>query len=155
MAVSTAPTAVTNLLTAITNQTANQTPSGYAFGIVRGEPQANLPLDEAIYIMQVANRTLTRVQMVGGGGYGYLREDYVIPVEIRVLRGGDNAVDVETRAWTLIAAVETAIRADLTLNGAVIEAWPESNDLMSEWISTPRVGRHVTATVNVHCWSHI
>ena len=155
MTTSSAPTAVANLLSAITTQTNTLAPSGYAFGIVRGEPQSNLPLDEAIFVMEVRSRSLQRVQMVGGGGYGYLREDYIIPVEIRVMRGGDNVIDVEARAWQLVGAIETAIRSDLTLGGAVLEAWPESQDLTSEWLSTPRVGRHVSSTINVHCWTHI
>ena len=153
--VSTAPAAITNLLAAFNLQSAVTTPSGYAMGVVRGEPQDNLPLDEAIYVERVTNRVLTRQQMVGGGGLGYLREDYTIPVEVRVFRAGDLATDVDARAFELAGAVESAIRADLTLGGAVLEAWPENSDYVDEWLTEPRIGRRGSLTIQVHCWASI
>jgi hypothetical protein len=155
VAISTAPTAVTNLLAAIGAQSTITTPDGYAVAVLRGMPPEQLPLDEAVMIAEVKGRALQRFEMVGGGGLGYLREDYVIPVEVRVMRGGDLAVDVETRAWALVAAVESAIRADLTLGGAVLESWPETADMLDEWVTAPRIGRRASATVNVHCWAVI
>jgi hypothetical protein len=152
MTASTAPTAVTNLLAAISTQSAVTTSTGYAMGVLRGAPLEDQPLDEAIVIRQV-QRTVQRFEMSGIAPVrGALREDYVIPVEVFVWRGGDDALSVETRAWALIAAVEAAVMADRTLAGAVIDAWPEASQLVSEWDDTSS-GRRAIASVDVHCWS--
>ena len=154
MTASAAPTAVTNLLTAIKAQTAVTTPDpGYAFGVLRGAPLDDQPLDEAI-IVRAVRRTVVRFEATGTLTpiRGALREDFVIPVEVVVFHGGDDAVGTETRWWALLAAVEAAVMADRTLAGAVIDAWPEASDMTSDW-NDDSTGRLVTGSVDVHCWN--
>lgn len=158
MSVSTAPTAIANLIAAIKLQSAAISQDVFPFGIQRGEPIHDWPVDDGIYISQT-NRTLQRLEM-RAGTVGYLREDYVLVVEIAVFRGGDAVAPgdttsaIEQRCWDLVNAVETAVRNDLTLAGAVPEAFPESSVIVSEW-DPDNAGRRVRATVHVHCWAFI
>ena len=154
MTASSAPTAVTNLLAAINAQSAVTTPvPGYALGVIRGAPLDDQPIDEAIVIRNV-RRTVVRFEATGTSTpiRGALREDFTIPVEVFVFRGGDDAVAVETRWWALVAAVEAAVMADRTLAGAVIDAWPEASDFTSEWDDESH-GRRAIGTVHVNCWN--
>ncbi len=158
MSTSTAYAATTNLIAAIESQSAAKSQDNFVFGIMRGEPIDNWAVDDGIYIAKV-DRTIARNEM-SGNSVGALREDYVIVVEIAVFRGGDtvNAGDTtsahELRCWNLINAVESAIRADRTLGGAVPDAWPETSTMISEW-DPENMGRRARSTVNVHCWAFI
>lgn len=150
--VSTAPAAITNLITLIMAQPQCVSVDNFNFSIRRGEPVHGLPVDDIIYIAQV-NRTIIRAEMRGGSPGGY-REDYVIPIEIQCFRGGDNVTDTEARFWSLLSAVETAVSTDRTLGGAVPESFPEASPVVSSW-DPEALGRVVSSTVNVHCWSFI
>ena len=155
MSISTVPTATANLITAISAQSAAKSVDNFVFGIHRGEPVHDWAVDDGIYIAQV-NRTIARNEMTGNA-VGALREDYTLIVEIACFRGGDNSdvvADVETRAWALVNAVETAIRADRTLAGAVPDAWQEGSTFISEW-DPDNIGRRARVSINVHCWAFI
>ncbi len=152
--VSTAPVALANLITAITAQPQAVSQLGFAFGLVRGTPLANAPLDDAIVIRKIT-RTVTRLAMVGPvDNFGAFREDFIIPVEVFSFRGGDDAVTVENRAWSLVGAVETAVRSDPTLAGAVLAAFPEFNEMVSDW-DPDSSGRRASTVLDIHCWSEL
>ena len=150
--VSTAPAALTNLITLISAQPQCVSVDNFPFGIRRGEPFHGETVADIIYITQV-NRTILRAEMRGGSPGGY-REDYVIPIQIQSFRGGDNVTDAEARLWSLLSAVETAVSTDRTLGGAVPESWPEASPVVIEWDADSE-GRVVSTTLNVHCWSFI
>ena len=146
--------AVANLITAIGAQPQCVSLPGFAFGLVRGTPLNTQPIDDAIVIRR-QTRTITRLAMVGPvDNFGAFREDFIIPVEVFAYRGGDDAVTVETRAWSLVGAVETAVRSDPTLAGAVLAAFPEFNEMTSDW-DPDSSGRRASTVLDIHCWSEI
>jgi hypothetical protein len=158
MSTSTVPAAVSYLIAQLQATSVVTNPiSGFAIAVYRGAPLMSAPVDEA-FVIQSASRTTQRFEMVVGGGTGYLREDFTIPLEIVVFRGGDDVGTVEARAWALLSAAESMIRADLTLGGTVLEAWPESSSMVSEWALNEEdlpIGRRASITCNVMCWQVI
>ena len=152
MSVSTAPAAITNLLALITAQPSCVSVDSFPFGIFRGEPFHDQPVDDGIYIAQVS-RQMLRAEMHGQTPGG-MREDFTLMVNIGVFRGGDNVTDVETRIWALINAVETAVLSNRNLNASVSDAYPEASQVSSGW-DAESTGRLATATVGIHCWSFI
>ena len=154
MSVSSIPAAVTYLITML-NQTSvvtNPVP-GFPIAVIRGAPLPEMPIDEA-FVIQQAQRTTSRFQMRGDGGTGWLREDITIPIDVVCVRGGDDEVTMENRLWTMVGAAESAIRADPTLGGTVLEAWPDSTPFTSEW-TEQNIGRRGICTINVSCWNVI
>ena len=152
MSVSTAPAALANLITLISAQSVCVSVDNFPFGIRSGEPQHDWAVDDGIYISQVS-RQVARTEMRGLNPGG-MREDFTLMVNVGVFRGGDNVADTEARVWSLINAVETAVASNRSLNATVIDAWPESSQVSSEW-DPESVGRRAIATVGVHCYSFI
>jgi hypothetical protein len=154
MSTTAVPAALTWLVAEISAQPACVPDGEYSFTIFRGEPPAKFPWDQAIIIGAEIQRKLSKLAIVGGGGFEYLREDFTIKVEIHVFRGGDDEPTIEARLWALVNAVETAVRTDLSLGGAVSEAWPTTMDYTSGWAPNGN-GRYVTASIDIDCWAAI
>lgn len=91
--------------------------------------------------------------MVGGGGAGWIEEQYSLEIHIDVFRGGDYAQTVFERAWTLNAGICSVIRTDPSLGQRVIEARPGVATSSSSW-DEDRLGRRVrlTQAVDVAAW---
>jgi hypothetical protein len=154
MSTTAVPAALTFLVAEISAQPACTGDGEHAFGLYRGDPPGVWPVDDGIIIGAEVARKLSKLAIVGGGGYEYLREDFTIKVEIGVYRGGDDEPTVETRLWALVNAVESAVRVDLSLGGSVSEAWPTTVDYTSAW-SPDGNGRRAFATLDIDCWAAI
>jgi hypothetical protein len=89
---------------------------------------------------------------VGSGGAGWLRERFLIKVDVDVYRGGDNAALTFTRAQLLADFVAAICRADLTMGGNVTTATPHSVDIESEW-DDQHAGRHSVAKLEISCYA--
>jgi hypothetical protein len=89
---------------------------------------------------------------MGSGGAGWLRERYIIKVDVDVFRGGDNASLTFARAQFLADYVAAICRADLTMGGNIITATPHSVDIESEW-DDQHLGRHSVAKLEISCYA--
>lgn len=98
--------------------------TGESLLVCYDEPGPNQP-DEIVSV-GVVDRSLTRVGMVGSLGGGAFEDAVTIHVTVSVYRGGDEAQLVFERACDLIDAVIDVIRADPTLGGIALRAWPKS-----------------------------
>ena len=154
MSVSTASSAIDNLITLISAQSACASVDAFTFGIRRGDPVHDWAVDDGIWISQVSRQV--QLKEMHGLTPGGMREDYTLMVNISVFRGGDDVVGTDSRLWALINAVETAVASNRNLNSSVSDAWPESSQINSSWeAADPAAGRLATATVGIHCWSFI
>jgi hypothetical protein len=84
-----------------------------------------------IIAVDKVNREVTQAHMVGSGGAGWLREQYTIEVVISCMRGGSDFLSLETDFWALVALVESTVRTDPSLGGAVSVARPTRGDALS------------------------
>lgn len=91
--------------------------------------------------------------MVGGGGAGWIEEQYSLEVVVEVFRGGDYAQTAYERAWTLASAIAAVIRTDPSLGQRAIESRPGAMSTTSTW-DDERLGRvvHLTLAVDVAAW---
>src|SRR5258708_2638167 len=115
------------LLSAITTQI-NDT----SVLVVEGPPGPYQPED----IVSVASDiTLDSVPhaFVGSGGAHWIQESYRVSVIVSVHRAGDNMSLVWKRAKALSDAVDTAVRTDPTLGGAVQLSYPSRSIFSSYW----------------------
>lgn len=116
------------------------------------DPGPNQP-DDIVSIGDVT-RAFEASSFVGSGGAGWLAERYSITITIDVFRGGDDAQSTYTRAQLLADGVVNAIRADISLGGAVLTATPMSDHAQGSW-DEEHEGRHVTSTIEVSCYARI
>lgn len=108
-----------------TSLTASLTPvAGESLLVCYDEPGPNQPDD--IVSVGVVDRALTRVGMIGSLGGGAFEDAVTVHVTVSVYRGGDDAQTVFERACDLIDAVVDVVRADPTLGGIALRAWPKS-----------------------------
>lgn len=98
--------------------------SGNSFLVCYDEPGPNQPDD--IVSVGAVDRTLARAGMVGSLGAGAFQDTITVHVIVSVYRGGDVAQTVFERACDLIDGVIDVIRADPTLGGIALRAWPKS-----------------------------
>ena len=128
---SSVPTAKAALLTAIR---ANATISAdTTIDVVYDEPAVGDNMKDDIISVGNTQNSIDIRQMVGSGGQGWLMETFTLDVVISVTRGGDQAQTVFERCYTLINAVNVAVRTDPTLAGAVLEAHPAQWETESVW----------------------
>ena len=107
MAYSTIPSAKAAILTAL------QAAGGLAGVLVaRGVPAEPPPQPERVYVDNAVD--IER----DWAGLGQLKqyEEYTVRIPIEVYQHGDDQAACEDRMWALVAVVEQAILADLTLN---------------------------------------
>lgn len=110
------------------------------------EPGPGYP-DDVVYLGDT-KLTQQPVQMVGSGGAGWLFEAYHQVVEVDVYRGGDDPQAVFERAASLVAQIEAMVRADPSLGGRVITAFPADTDYESGW-EEGHGGRITHATMRI------
>jgi hypothetical protein len=72
-------------------------------------------------------------EMVGTGGAGWLEERYRVEVQVSAFVGGDNFQSTAEAAYLMWQAVASTVRADPSLGGLVITAFPASHDLTQLW----------------------
>jgi hypothetical protein len=146
--VSTAPTAklyLYNQIIALVNDP--------AVLVSYGEPGLEQPDD--IIVVGAVSRQVVISQMVGSGGTGWLDETYTIGVDVEVYRGGADAPTADARAWALVGVVETVVRTDPSLGGAVIVAHPSENQSPGPAWEAKGLGVLVSITVLITCRARI
>lgn len=149
--VSVVPQVVAYLKTAIqtqlaTTSTATLRNATYVFA---GDPTTpNLP-DDFICVGAIS-RTVTRMAFVGSGGRGALEEKFDVTVTVSSWRGGNTEEFVSNRAWTLIGFVEAAVRADPSLGGLVLQAFPSRSTSQGPVFTATPVGPQVTVKETIH-----
>lgn len=111
-------------------------------------PEVNLP-DDIVSVGAVHRQAVPGVQLVGGGGAGWVDEHFSIEVTIEVFRGGDQAQVCFERAEDLIYQVESAVRTDPQMGGLVIQANPHESTSTGALATEDHKGRLCTAVVHV------
>jgi len=108
MAYSTIPAAKTALLVAL------QAVPGLADVLVeRGLPVDQPPATERVYIDNAVDITRDWMML----GRKRLDESYTLRIHVEVYQSGDDQAACEDRLWEIVALVEQATIADLTLGG--------------------------------------
>ncbi|MEV6046038.1 hypothetical protein [Streptomyces xanthochromogenes] len=116
------------------------------------DPGPNEPGD-IVSVNRVA-RTINPNSLVGSGGAGWLEEAYTVTVTVDLFRGDDDAAAIFERGALLVDQVCAIVRADPTLGGIVLTARPVSSEIEGEWDSENQ-GRHLLATLEIHCYQRI
>lgn len=147
--VSTVPAVKSYLVTAVQAQAVAATEEQLV--VLYGAPAAYQP-DDIIGVGDVLNRATEPEAMVGSGGAGWLTERYELEVVVNAFRAGDFAVEVDARAWTMAAYVETAVRLDPSCGGLVLEARPTLSRTESLWSDTHK-GRIVRLSYSVEVYA--
>lgn len=98
--------------------------TGESLLVCYDEPGPNQPDD--IVSVGAVDRSITRAGMIGSLGAGAFQDTVTVHVTVSVYRGGDEAKTVFERACDLIDAVIDVIRADPTLGGIALRAWPKN-----------------------------
>lgn len=93
-----------------------------------GPSEAEDITDEMVYLGSVRRNVELRGMGVPASTQGTFSEDYRFPVMAVGRREGDDEQAAETRAWALVDAIETAIRADLSLAGVLHSLHAEFGD---------------------------
>jgi hypothetical protein len=102
-----------------------------------------------IVVIGGAHRKVETRRFVGGGGQFWVNEMYTIDVDIACFVAGPNAFPaVDTRAYQVLAAVETAVRADPSAGGAVVQLNPEGSVSLHEW-DEESYGAHCNITLTL------
>lgn len=121
--------------------------NGQDIEVFYSEPGPGYP-DDVIYLGDT-EQTNTPTQMVGSGGAGWLYESYHQTIEVDVYRGGDQAEAVFERACSLVATIESLVRADPSLGGNVtILGYPAGTRYESGWEES-HMGRVTHATIRI------
>jgi len=115
-----------------------------------GPPGTYAP-DDIIFVGDV-KRTVVAHAFVGTGAAGAFAEDYDVDVNLRSYRGGgsEQAAVADARAWALVAFVDSAVRADLSLGGLVVKAEPATADSVLGYDGDHK-GWICEVTCTVHC----
>jgi hypothetical protein len=116
------------------------------------QPGPNEP-DDIVAIGRV-RRQLEVAGMIGGGGAGWLDENYTVEIVIDVFRAADIGQVAYQRAMDLANGVIAIVRSDLTLGGHVIKSKPVSDTEEVEW-DTDHGGKRATVTVEIECVTRI
>lgn len=99
--------------------------------VVYGTPTDYTP-DDMILVGDVVREVLPNA-IVGSGGQFALHEKYKVEYWVDVWRGGDQMQTVDQRAYTILGALEQALRTDPSFGGLVLEAWPLNSESVSDW----------------------
>lgn len=112
--------------------------------VIYDEPNpGDVMVDDVISIGDVA-QIESPYAMVGSGGAGWTTENLTLEVLVQSFRAGDQAQVVFTRAVALVDLVRRAVRADPTLAGTVVTAYPAGFDFRSSW-DEKGIGRFTVA----------
>lgn len=102
-----------------------------------------------IVVIQGAHRRVEVKRLVGGGGQFWVDETYTIDVEIACYVGGADAFPaVDQRAYQVLALIETAVRADPSAGGNVVQINPEGSVSLHEW-DEDALGGHCNITLTL------
>ena len=156
MAVSTVPAAETYITSAISTAAASDSLYNEIL-ICKGEPGMDLPNDVIAVGYPETRRTVEPRFFIGSGGTGWLYETYEVDITISTWQGGgaSQAATVSQRAWTLAGYVESAVRTDPSLGGAVLISYPmDTNGGDPQWTEDP-IGLGATITLTVRCEARI
>ena len=101
-------------------------------------------------VIEGVTREPVVARMRGSGGAGWIDEIYTIELNCWVFRGGDNGQPVYERAAALADVVESVVRTDPSLGGAVVVAAPSAVEYISTLDEEHR-GILVEARVSIRC----
>lgn len=104
-----------------------------------------------VVVVGKARRKTEPGSLVGGGGAHFQFERYRLEVVIECDAWGPNDTPtvVENRAYALLANVETAVRADPSLGGLVVEAYPDESEDDPSW-SAEHKGARCQLVAQIH-----
>jgi hypothetical protein len=112
-----------------------------------------------LVMVGAVRRTIRVAALVGGGGAGWLHEEYTVEVYVGSARGGDNPVEADTACAALVDTVIAVVRADPTCGGRVLRARPGDHDLEPRPAladNGPAVLGYITeCTVPIECYAAI
>lgn len=120
--------------------------------VVWAEPTTYLA--DNIVALGKVSREVTEAHMIGSGGAGWLREAYTIDVVVSCFRGSNDFQSLAPDLWSLISFVETTVRTDPSLGGAVSRAKPARSDGIGTW-SDDHSGILYEGTVTVDCLAEL
>lgn len=125
--------------------------SGYGLVVSYDAPGKYQPAD-GVWVAGVINRALRPFGMTGALSHANaMIEEYDLQVYIDCFRDGyDQAQAAYEAAYSQLAQVETLLRADPTLGGAVDMSWPQLADDTSS-IDEKRKGRRVRLIEHINC----
>ena len=98
------------------------------------------------HIEQIASLGVFR----GDGGAGWLEETYKVRIVVSIYRGGDDATALRKRCVSFVNAIDAAVRADPSLGGVVLRAYPEAHTTTIAW-DEEFTGRIATCEMYVRC----
>lgn len=128
MASSTAPGVKHHLFDQLTAAVVPLQTPGLSPVLVGWNDSLGAGVDDLVLAGPIRRRILPGA-MVGGGGDGWLHEQYTIEFYVGSVRGGDNPIEADTQCAALVDALIAVVRADPTLGGRVLRARPGDHDL--------------------------
>lgn len=121
--------------------------------LVEYGPATTFLADELV-LLGDSRGTMTVARMVGGGGQFWMNEDYILEVDILLMRGEDDQQAAENRLHTIAAVICDAVRLDPSLGGLVTQANPASFAVELGWedehlgvLDRYELGIHVQASL--------
>jgi hypothetical protein len=112
-----------------------------------------------LVVVGAIRRTIRPGAIVGGGGTGWLHEEYRVEVYVGSSRGGDNPAAADTACAALVDAVIAVVRADPSLGGRVLRARPGNHDLNPrpslDGSGQTVIGYITECTVPIECYAVI
>jgi hypothetical protein len=109
--------------------------------------------DDIVSIGKTHNK-MDPMNLVGGGGAGWLSERYTVTITVDVFRGGDDPQYVYNRCSAICDAICAIVRNDPSLGGLVLISHPASCEIDPEE-DTAHMGRRATAELEIECFNRI
>ena len=114
----------------------------------------SLPMDNSSddrVIIGGATRRMEVLAVVGGMGYGAMKEDYTVEFQVQAtIYGGDPFPAVDDRAYSILDACEEALRNDPTLGGLVMWAYPSGSKSEHDQDENGAATCDITGTIEIH-----
>jgi hypothetical protein len=125
--------------------------------VVYNDPLGDL--EEDVVVVGQVTRQIEPGAIVGSLGAGSLFERYTVDVTVSCFRGGDNPLAADTQCAALVGAVIEVVRADLTLGGRVLKAWPRDHVLAGRSVTDEGgqsvMGYATECVVPIECYTQI
>jgi hypothetical protein len=116
-------------------------------------------LEDDVVVVGQVTRQVEAGAFVGGGGAGWLFERYTVDVTVSSFRGGDNPLAADVQCAALLDAVVEVVRADPSLGGRVLKAWPRDHDPTGRWVTDESgqsvMGYATECVVPIECYTQI
>jgi hypothetical protein len=131
--VSAVPAARTYLIAAINTSLASSPFTEPGVEVFNGAPDDQTPNDQII--VGEVRREGEAGAIVGSGGAHWRREKFHVSITIESFVSGvnDAMAAVDLRAHALLSLVESAVRADPSLGGLALVAYPTHSDSSYHW----------------------